>query len=211
MPAPPPLPEPTPSEPTFDPQVMYCRTCRRALNVYLDRDTTTPSYLHAIQLRGGTADHRPDPAPVTEIDDPIMECDFCSTPQVSWVYACADQYTQRRVVTSRVVDLGDYRDRHHAARTRRVETAEAGTHAWGQRWSTCSDCADLIEARDLYGLISRVTDAMPAKYTRGKRLVRTRAHLYDTYSTVLSTLAPGRGRVTPQNPLGVWPESPPGP
>jgi hypothetical protein len=45
---------------------------------------------------------------------------------------------------------------------------------WGERWSACDDCAALIETRDLMGLISRVTDAMPAKYTRGKKLLRVR-------------------------------------
>ena len=75
---------------------------------------------------------------------------------------------------------------------------------WGERWSACDCCAALIETRDLMGLISRVTDAMPAKYTRGKKLVRVRGDLHANYSTVLATLRPGRGRITSEHPLGDW-------
>jgi hypothetical protein len=75
---------------------------------------------------------------------------------------------------------------------------------WGERWSACEGCATLIESRDLMGLISRVTDAMPAKYTRGKKLLRVRGDLHANYSTVLATLHPGRGRITAEHPLGVW-------
>src|SRR5262249_12656281 len=60
----------------------------------------------------------------------------------------------------------------------------------------------------LYGLISRVVDAMPPKYTRGKRLMRVRGDLHGTYSAVFDPLAPVRGRIEPGHPLGVWPESP---
>jgi hypothetical protein len=127
-----------------------------------------------------------------------------------WIYVCADQESETRiVVTARTVAAGDYQRRHHAARTRSVETTSGPVHIWGERWSTCDGCATLIEARDLYGLISRVTDAMPAKYTRGRRLVAVRGQLHGHYSTVLATLQPGRGRITPHHPLGVWtlPES----
>jgi hypothetical protein len=61
-------------------------------------------------------------------------------------------------------------------------------------------------------LIGRVVEAMPAKYTRGKRLVRVRGELHGTYSAVFDTLAPGRGRIEPGHPLGVWtvpPDEPP--
>src|SRR5207248_1740489 len=78
------------------------------------------------------------------------------------------------------------------------------TQQWGQRWAACEGCAELIEASDLYGLISRVTDAMPAKYTRGNRLARVRGELHATFSNILACLQPGRGRITPAQPLGVW-------
>lgn len=211
MPAPPPNPHRTPPEPTFDMHTMYCRGCKRALNTFRDAATGTVTYLHAVELRGGSTDHRPDPAPLTQIDAPLMECDFCSAPEAAWAYICADQVTSRRVVTSRAVDAGEYRDRHHAARTRSVRTTDTPAQSWGSRWTACSKCSELIEARDLYGLISRVTDAMPAKYTRGRRLVSVRAHLHATYSAVFDTLAPGRGRITAETPLGAWSsESPPG-
>jgi hypothetical protein len=182
---------------------MYCRTCRRCLNVHTDMGGRV-TYLHTTELRGQGTDHAADPVPLSQFADPIMECDFCSAPHPVFVYRCANQRTDHRVVTARMIGARDYRDRHHAARTRRLVTEPGTVQAWGERWSTCSDCADLIEARDLLGLIRRVVDAMPAKFTRGNRLARVRGELHTTFGNVLDTLAPGRGRITPGNPLGLW-------
>jgi hypothetical protein len=189
-------------------EVLYCRSCRRAVNTRTGPSGVT--YLHAVEVRGQTVDHRPDPVPVSEIEDPLIECDFCSAPEAAWIYRCADQRTNVRKVTARVVDARDYHKRHHAARTLRTETEPTLTQAWGERWSACSGCAELIEARDLYGLIRRVVEAMPAKLTRGNRLVRVRGELHGTYSTVFDTLAPDRGRIEPGQPLGVWTAPPDG-
>jgi len=191
-----------PSEPP-EPIPPYCRTCRRALQWRL-----SPSgrfdFIHAAEQRGDTSDHPADPAPITEIVDPIIECDFCSAPEAGWIYWCADQRTDTHIVTSRTVGLHDYRRRHLAARTRSVETSAGPSQLWGERWSACEGCAPLIERRDLMALISRVTDAMPAKYTRGKKLLRVRGDLHATYSTVFATLRPGRARITTEHPLGLW-------
>ncbi len=176
------------------PPGMFCRTCRRALTTLTG--PTGVTFRHAIEARGGTVDHRPDPVPLADITDPILECDFCSAPDAAWLYRCADQVTDVRVITARTVGAGDYQRRHHAARTRSVETAEAPLQVWGERWTACTECADLIEARDLYGLISRVADAMPAKLTRGRRLARIRGHLHANYSTLFATLHPDRDRIT---------------
>lgn len=181
----------------------YCRTCRRALNIRAT-ESGRVSYRHAGELRGEVSDHPGDPVSLTELADPVMECDFCSRPDPLWVYVGADQHTETRVVTARVVGVADYQRRHHAARTRRTETAPGITQVWGQRWVACDGCAARIEARDLYGLISRVAEAMPAKYTRGRGLVRVRGELHATFGGLFATLVPGRGRITPQHPLGLW-------
>ena len=186
---------------------MYCRTCRRALNIRAS-GLGPATYHHAAELHGETSDHRPDPVPLTELPNPAMVCDFCNSPDPTWTYLCADQLTEARLVTTRVVDLSDYRDRHAAARTRRADTVPGITQSWGQCWASCDECATYLERRDLYGLISRITDTLPARLTRGKRLVTTRGRLHAAFSTVLDTLAPGRGRITPDRPLGVW-EPPP--
>jgi len=188
---------------------LYCRTCRRALNVEVS-PAGTVSLRHSEQLRGETVDHPADPVPLTELDNPVMVCDFCSQPDPAWCYLTGDQTTESRVVTSRTVGAGDYQRRHRAARTRTVTSAPGRTQQWGQRWSACQRCAELIEARDVYGLVGRVADAMPAKYTRGNRLARVRGELHGTFSNVLAGLHPGRGRITPEHPLGVWePAGPP--
>jgi hypothetical protein len=183
-------------------EIRYCRTCRRALNQH-----TTPTgqvtYRHA-EHRASVADHPPAPVPLAEIPDPIIECDYCSRPDAAFVYVCGDQDTRADRVTGRVVSARDYQRRHHAARTLRTHTAPGLTQSWGQRWSACHGCAALIDARDLLGLIARVIDTMPARFTRRSRLARTRAHLHTTYTTVFATLQPGRGRITPDHPLGAW-------
>jgi hypothetical protein len=189
-------------------ETRYCRRCRRA--VITRTGTGGVSYLHSVEVRGGSVDHRPHPVPVTEIPDPLIECDFCSAPEAMWIYRCADQRTDIRMVTARVIDARDYRHRHHAARSRRTDTEHALTQALGERWSACAGCAELVEARDLYGLIWRVVEGMPAKLVRGKRLVRVRGELHDTYGTLFDTLAAGRGRIEPGYPLGVWSEPSPG-
>ncbi len=182
---------------------VYCRTCRRALNIHVG-ESGRVGYRHSEELRGGAVDHAADPVPLTELTDPVMECDFCSGPDAAFSYVCGDQVTESRVVTARTVGARDYRHRHHAARTRSVTTAPAATQVWGQRWAACGGCAELIERRDLYGLVGRVADAMPAKYTRGNRLARVRGELHANYSNVFATLQPGRGRITREHPLGVW-------
>ena len=187
---------------------VHCRACRRALYRH-ESPTGAVSFLHPAEVRGGRVDHQAQPAPVTEVPDPIIECDFCSRPGAVWVYVCADQETDTRIVTARTVALGDYRRRHNAARTIHVETALGPLQIWGERWSACDGCATLIESRDVYALISRVTEAMPGAYTRGKKLMKVRGQLHGTYSTVLATLRPGRGRITPQHRLGLWTSSQP--
>ena len=181
----------------------YCRTCRRALNVQVS-PAGKVTFRHSDELRGETVDHPADPVPLTELDNAVMVCDFCSRPDPAWCYLTGNQTTESRVVTSRTVGVRDYQRRHHAARTRGVSTAAAVTQQWGQRWTACENCSTLIETRDLYGLISRVADAMPAKYTRGNRLARVRGELHATFSNVLADLQPGRGRITPDQPLGLW-------
>jgi hypothetical protein len=182
---------------------LYCGTCRRALNVEVS-PVGSVTLRHSEELRGETVDHPADPVPLTELDNPVMVCDFCSRPDPAWCYVTGDQTTESRVVTSRTVGAGDYRRRHQAARTRTVTTAPGRTQQWGQRWSACESCAELVEARDVYGLVGRVADAMPAKYTRGNRLARVRGELHGTFSNVIAGLHPGRGRITPEHPLGVW-------
>ncbi|MFI1989722.1 hypothetical protein [Actinoplanes sp. NPDC020271] len=195
------------TSPTPDEIPFHCRTCRRALHRRLAAGGAL-TFLHPVEVRGGEVDHPARPAPVTEIENPIIECDFCSGPDAAWIYVCADQESDVRYVTRRTVDVGDYQRRHHAARTRNVETALGPIQIWGERWSACDGCATLIEERDLYGLIARVTDAMPAKLTRGKKLANVRGHLHGNYSTVLETLHPGRYQITPDHPLGLW-QAPP--
>jgi hypothetical protein len=163
------------------------------------------AYLHAAELRGQTVDHPADPVLLSELGAAaLMECDACSAPAPSYVYIFGEQTTTHDPVTQRVLGHRDYLTRHNAARTRRVNTAPGVTQHWGQRWALCRRCADCIDASDAYALVARVCDALPAKYTRGNRLLRVRGELHATYTHLIATRQPGRGVITSEHPLGVW-------
>jgi hypothetical protein len=177
-----------------------------ALNLRTPGPSGPVTYLHSAQLRGQPVDHPPDPVRLSELGVAArMVCDACSTPAPSYVYLFGEQTTTVDPVVARVVGHGDYLSRHGAARTRRVTTAPGVTQSWGQRWALCSPCAQLVDQRDVYGLVARVCEAMPAKYTRGHRLVRVRGELHATYTHLIATRQPGRGVITAEHPLGLWP------
>ncbi|GAA1025833.1 hypothetical protein GCM10009557_01320 [Virgisporangium ochraceum] len=180
------------------PPQMFCRTCRRPLNTRARAGRI--EYLHAEQLRGGAAGHPAEPVTAAEIGTVVLVCDFCSAADPVWIYTGADQETDIRVVTSEVVDFGDYQRRHRAARTVRADTEMGPLQQWGERWTACDGCAAYLDARNLYGLIGRVVDRMAAKYRRGSRLARTRADLHALYSPLFATLQPGRTAITDEHP-----------
>lgn len=194
-------------EPETDPSV-YCATCRRALSVYTGPHGQV-KLLHAVETRGQQVDHRPDPIPLSELADPIIECDFCGG-TAAVVYLVPDQETRIDPTVRRVVGWGDYQRRHHAARTRRTETAPGITNVWGTRWTACPGCAARVDAGDLYGLITRATDSMPRKYTRGKRLPHMRGLLHNFYSGLFEGRPLRRGQISSEHPLGLWDDPPAG-
>lgn len=166
---------------------MFCRGCKTAVAT-LTLDGNLIGYQHQTSLRGAPEDHKPDPVPLTELPDAIIICDFCDSPQTLWSYPCEDQATETVRVTERVVGRSDYRDRHGAARVRRLETEPYRTLLWGEKWAACADCAELIEQRDLFGLIRRVCDGLPSKFTNARALPSTRASLMTFYGNVFATL-----------------------
>lgn len=188
------------SEEAAAPAQMFCRTCRKPLNTRTRAGRV--EYLHAEQLRGGTGDHHAEPATAAELGTVVLVCDFCSATDPIWIYTGGNQETDIRVMTTAVVDLGDYQRRHRAARTVRADTETGPLQQWGQWWTACDDCAAHLDARNLYGLIGRVVDTMPAKYRHGNRLAQTRANLHALYSPLFATLQPGREAITDEHPLG---------
>lgn len=198
---------------SYDENPMYCATCRRGLS-QLTRVATggVVGYKHAL-AGPDTTGHDPRPVPLLDLADPILKCDFCSAegrpgsatgPQ--WVYIAEAATSQDRRVISETVAAGEYRERHEAARRLSVKT-EGGLHRrWGERWGACAACAELIEARDVFGLVRRVFATLPAiEKLQGKRLLAARGRLIDTYEHLFATLTPGRGRITREHPIGgIW-------
>lgn len=186
-----------------DTDAKYCLACGLALERVTSRGFV--QYAHGAQMLGRITDHAAVAIPLSEHPNPIIKCDFCSEPHAQWAYVRDSQTTVLRAITKEVVSQRDYRDRHWAARKLRTETGGPGTSInSGERWAACEHCAKFIEERDIYGLISHVLSGMPAKYNRGRLLIETRGKLLDNFSAMFTSLRPGRGQITRENPRGLW-------
>lgn len=186
-------------------QSPYCRTCKYALNVLYRNGITR--YLHIAEARGGNVDHPADPVPLAELPDAIQLCDLCDD-TAAFIYTCDDRITDRKRVTARYVRHDEHRDRNYAARIVRADTETTSSYVWGQRFAICTPCGQLIESGELPQLVTRLTDLMPPKAKRGRKLAELRAQLYTDAGHLMATRLPGRHRITPTNPLGVWESAP---
>lgn len=184
----------------------YCRTCRRALETLTKASGDGPvRYLHTLRSDAGRdTSHEPDPVPLAELADPIQCCDFCSTDGVTYIYVCDDFATATKEVTAKYITTSDHRNQGYAARVRRIDTGDMLTQKWGDTWSACAECARIIENRDLMELVARVQAIFPPKMQSGKKLIKLRGDLIDTYEHFFATLVPRRKVVQPGKPLGVW-------
>jgi hypothetical protein len=186
-------------------QSPYCRTCKHALNVFYRNGVTR--YLHNAESRGGTVDHPADPIPLAELPDAIQLCDLCDGP-AAFVYTCDDRITDRKKVTAQYVRHHEYREQNYAARVVRADTETTSSYVWGQRFAICTPCGLLIEGDQLPQLVTRLTDLMPTRAKRGRKLTELRARLYTDAGHLMTTRLPGRHRLTASNPVGVWEPSP---
>lgn len=135
-----------------------CGTCGSPLDRYAEWPSGVVSYQHPI-WKG--ADHPPVPVAADAVET-TYACDFCTDPQVLFVY----ETTQRvavQVDTPRGRIVRDY----------------------GTRWSACVECAALIEARNLAGLLAR-------NLADGMAFDEVVAHLSAMLRQVLALLRPGR-------------------
>lgn len=192
-------------KPMTDDHMMYCRVCKLALDKFTDRATGQATYNHTKYADGAvTTPHEPDPIPVTQLPDAIMKCDFCNHLNPPWSYIAENQALRRNTVTHEKIGVVEHRNKGYAAKKELVVEKGKITQFWGERWAACDTCAGFIEARDVLALVGHVVEGLPAKLTRGKRLIQTRSELLDTYQHLLDTLKPGRGRITLDDPLPVW-------
>ncbi len=199
------------SEPWDANLAIYCRTCRFATQVGQNpitggMEVSHPGSVLEHHRRLGIDPHVADPVKIEEIDDPIVLCDFDSAIPAVFIYATNDTYVEHlRAVVSETRSAGDYRNQHDAARVRSTKTVSAGGHDNGSRWTACVECAELVEARDLLGLVGRVVESLPRKVTNTtKKLLTARGVLLTQYEEFFADLRPGRGRLEPGHPYGVW-------
>lgn len=170
-----------------EPEPTYCATCRSALHVMVGQ--TGVRYLHKRDLSGdrGTINHEPQPVLLSELPNPEMECDFCSAPSPTYLYRTDEYSASHFVPEERIVGLAEHRDKSYAAHSIREEGYRI-TSTTDTGWTACVDCAALVDDRDLNGLVQRVTEAMPAKLTRGKKLIAVRGRLFEMYGHLFETL-----------------------
>jgi hypothetical protein len=153
-------------------QQVACRRCGSLLNRSLDLDTGQARFTHPAQQR--PADHQPDPVPADQIDA-VYACDFCSDPHIVYTFRTS-QPIQTVVVASGDQLIQDY----------------------GTEWSACLDCADLVQARDLNGLVHRIKRVgLPFDQEVTDRL-------HAMLAAVLATLRPGRALAA----IGRWQPAP---
>jgi hypothetical protein len=195
---------------SYDDDPMFCATCRRGLaQLSGNAGAIVIGYRHAL-AGPDTAGHDPQPVPLSALAGlAVLKCDFCSAegqpgsasgPQ--WVYLAESTSSQDRHIVAETVAQGDYRERHQAARRLTIKTEGGMRRHWGERWAACAACAELIEAHNVLTLVARAIERMPAQAVRGRRLPMARGRLIDTYEHLFATLAPGRGRITPEHPIG---------
>jgi hypothetical protein len=116
---------------------MACRTCGVPLNRYVDMHTGQVDYTHPLNTAAERIDHRPDPAPLAEVDARHV-CDFCGEQRIA--------YTVQTTPISSVTDTSG---------GRLVEQ-------YGTDWSACFACAGYLQAGDLDALHHRLRQVGPA-------------------------------------------------
>ena len=152
--------------PHDDTDAMACRACGLILNRYLDLTTGELHYTHPLAADAQPIDHRPDPAPVDEVDA-RHRCDFCSDERIIYVYETEPVQT---VVYS--------------------DDGEQYVQDYGTHWSACIECAQLLQRRDLRRLHDRVAHRGPHLDPRAHDAVGLMLR------AVLEHLRPGRTLAT---------------
>lgn len=168
---------------------IYCRTCRRALNV-LTTSGGRVDYLHTYELRTGEAvDHLPEPVPLSEITDPIIACDFCSEP-AEMAYLTQNLKLTKNVVTAEFYSHHDRVQRGPAARPYRTETRPSLENDFGGTWAACAACADLVDANAIPQLVTRVMEHLPSalRTTNRKKMVEQRGQMYQMYEAIIPAI-----------------------
>jgi hypothetical protein len=164
---------------------VYCRACRTALIVHTAHGVVS-HYTHA---RPEFTHHAPDPVPFAAIEAPRTFCDFCSTPDPAFIYLTDNVARSEYVGGQTTRSVSEYWDKHNAARITQSRVGAADfTQNMGEDWTACDGCAELVDKRDLLGLIWRVTQLLPAKLTRGNRLIEVRARMNDVYGQLFTTI-----------------------
>ena len=104
--------------------LIACRICRQPLGTTWV-STGQGLALVGLHERPQDYDHEPDPVPRESLAEVDVRCDFCSAPQLTWVYPAAA-----------------------------FDVAEVSWGS-ADDWGACDDCHALMEAGDREGVVDR--------------------------------------------------------
>lgn len=139
---------------------MICAVCKRVLNSRLVIATGEMIWEHPTGP-DDSYDHEPAPAPSADLAGVHLVCDFCSQPNPMWSWSA-----RRPLQVNAGGTLHDYSS---------------------TPWAACHTCSELIKARDLDGLVSRVSKTSPLmrEVTRHERR-RLKEKLRERYRQLLA-------------------------
>ncbi|WP_143086463.1 hypothetical protein [Amycolatopsis saalfeldensis] len=166
---------------------MVCRTCYQPLNRFqFGNSSGSFEWCHPLDF-SVEADHEPDPIPRADARHVVMVCDFCSGGGVRWSYPTIGEIT----TTTALLTHTDEEYRRRISRHWQVVSPKEGiavdiaTNRYSDRWAACDPCSDLIEARDLERLITRIRRLQQSRFGRvlsARNLLR--AHLAEFWRLV---------------------------
>lgn len=155
------------------PKPVFCAVCGFALHPYA-RDGEVIAYLHhAAELSGEeNPDHIAIPVSASQLQNPNLKCDFCSSLNPRWVYFTTE--FEIKFVNPETHDEFDTSGR-----------SDSG-------WAACEKCAEYVENRDIPGLVTRVMLTLPGKLRKKNRLPIVKRDLYQAYEVVIGNLYAGK-------------------
>ena len=143
---------------------MVCQICTRPLNTFQPFNGGPTVHQHPTRP-DPTYDHEPIPIPRDQAEHVVMECDFCSSPDVAWIYPTSTPMKNTLAIeTSQTVEHDHETMRDHTIRRERMTGhEELRRNNFSPDWAACGPCSTLIDRYDAGALASRVSKLLPAR------------------------------------------------
>lgn len=130
---------------------MVCGICMRPL-----------SRLNGVWTHLQEPNHVAQPIPRAEALEIDYRCDFCSSPDVKWVYF-TEEYQRHDVSVQKRGEFGKPQPLtpKTSVRERKVVSKVDTYSSMGEKWASCDPCAKLVDRLEVGYLVRRVKQAEP--------------------------------------------------